>query len=63
MSFNYAVLHIPHPDKKRTENFEGYNPLHINELMYNMEGNTEEEIRWNSEYALSLKHIDENRKK
>ena len=62
MSFNYAVLHIPHPDKKRTENFEGYNPLHINELMYNMEGNTEEEIRWNSEYALSLKHIDENKK-
>jgi hypothetical protein len=62
MSFNYAVLHIPHPDKKRTENFEGYDLLHINELMYNMEGNTEEEIRWNSEYALSLKHIDENKK-
>ena len=62
MSFNYAILHIPHPDKKRTENFEGYNPLHINELMYNMEGNTEEEKRWNSEYLLSLKHIEENKK-
>ena len=41
LDFNYNILHIPHPDKKRTENFEGYNPLHINELMYNMEGGTE----------------------
>ena len=62
LSFNYNLLHIPHPDKKRTENFEGYNPLHINELMHNMEGNTEDEKRWNSEYALSLKHIEENKK-
>ncbi len=62
LNFNYNLLHIPHPDKKRTENFEGYNPLHINDLMYNMEGNTEEEKRWNSEYALSLKHIEENKK-
>jgi hypothetical protein len=62
LDFNYNILHIPHPDKKRTENFEGYNPLHINELMYNMEGSTEEEKKWNAEYLLSLKHIDENRK-
>jgi hypothetical protein len=62
LRFNYNILHIPHPDKKRTENFEGYNPLHINDLMHNMEGNTEDEKRWNSEYALSLKHIDENKK-
>ena len=62
LNFNYDILHIPHPDKKRTENFEGYNPLHINELMHNMEGNTEDEKRWNSEYALSLKHIEENKK-
>ena len=60
--FNYNILHIPHPDKKRTENFEGYNPLHINDLMHNMEGNTEDEKRWNSEYVLSLKHIEENKK-
>ena len=62
LDFNYNILHIPHPDKKRTENFEGYNPLHINELMYNMGGSTEEEKKWNAEYLLSLKHIDENRK-
>ena len=30
LDFNYNILHIPHPDKKRTENFDGYNPLHIN---------------------------------
>ena len=62
MSFNYAVLHIPHPDKKRTENFEGYNSLHINELMHDVGGNTEEERKWNAEYLLSMKHIEENKK-
>jgi hypothetical protein len=62
LDFNYNILHIPHPDKKRTENFEGYNPLHINELMYNMEGGTEEERKWNAEYLLSQKHIEENKK-
>ncbi len=62
LDFNYDVLHIPHPDTKRIENFEGYNPLHINELMYNMGGNTEEERKWNAEYLLTQKHIEENKK-
>ena len=62
LDFNYNILHIPHPDKKRTENFEGYNPLHINELMYNMGGSTEEERKWNAEYLLAQNHIEENKK-
>lgn len=62
LDFNYNILHIPHPDKKRTENFEGYDPLHINELMYNVGGSTEEERKWNTEYLLSQNHIEENKK-
>jgi len=62
LDFNYNLLHIPHPDKKRTENFEGYDPLHINQLMYDVGENAEEERKWNAEYLLSLKHIEENKK-
>jgi hypothetical protein len=62
LDFNYNLLHIPHPDKKRTENFEGYDPLHINQLMHDVGGNTEEERKWNAEYLLSMKHIEENKK-
>jgi FkbM family methyltransferase len=62
LTFNYNVLHLPHPDAKRTENFEGYDVQHLYSLLQNMEGETEDERKWNAEYALSLKHIEENKK-
>jgi GR25 family glycosyltransferase involved in LPS biosynthesis len=62
LSFNYNLLHIPHQDIRRTENFEGYDSQYLNNLKYNVKGETEEERKWNAEYLLSLQHTEENKK-
>jgi GR25 family glycosyltransferase involved in LPS biosynthesis len=62
INFDYHLLHIPHQDIKRTENFEGYDSQYLNNLKYNIEGETEEERKWNAEYLLSLQHTEENKK-
>ena len=64
LSHNYNVIHIPHPDKKRYENFEGYNE----EAESNIENvkrriadpNTSDSDRWNLEYLLAKMNVEYN---
>ena len=63
---NYNIIHIPHPDKKRYENFEGYGE----EAESNIENikrkiadpNTSDSERWNFEYLLAKMNVEENEK-
>jgi hypothetical protein len=62
LDFNYNVLHIPHPDKKRIENFEGYNVEKINQVKDSLLFADEREKQHNAEYLVSIEHIKENKK-
>jgi N-terminal domain of galactosyltransferase/Glycosyltransferase family 25 (LPS biosynthesis protein)/Methyltransferase FkbM domain len=62
---DYYITHIPHPDKKRIENFEGVDDLKfyenaIREKLSLTYGG--DELEWQVEYALSQQHIQENKK-
>lgn len=62
---DYRMIHLPHPDKKRTEYFEGFSwesdfIKMVEENMRN-QGHSEEEVKWQVEYALAQKHIDQNK--
>lgn len=63
IQFNYGVLHIPHPDKKRYENFEGNQDCWLDEIKQRLSSNYEDEdvLTWESEYAVAQTHIDLNR--
>ena len=62
---DYHTIHLPHPDKKRTEHFEGFSweSDFIKMVQENMrnQGHTEQEVQWQVEYALAQKHIDQNK--
>lgn len=62
---DYRMIHLPHPDKKRTEYFEGFSweSDFVKMVQENMrrQGHTEEEVKWQVEYALAQKHIDQNK--
>lgn len=65
LTFDHKIIHIPHPDKKRTENFQGFDwekdyVEMVRESM-SLQGYTGEELEWQIEYALAQKHIAENR--
>jgi hypothetical protein len=62
LNFDYNILHIPHSDKKRIENFEGYVPQKLNEIKNSLECNDENIKEWNAEYILSMEHIEANKK-
>ena len=63
---NYNVIHIPHPDNKRYENFEGYGE----EAENNIENvkrkiadpTTSDSDRWNLEYLLAKMNVEYNEK-
>jgi len=63
---NYNIIHIPHPDSKRYENFEGYNE----ESESNIENvkrrianpATSDSDRWNLEYLLAKMNVEFNEK-
>ena len=64
--YNHNIIHIPHPDKKRVENFEAYhtdkqleNNIR-NMLSVNYSG---DELEWQVEYVLAQQHIEINRQK
>lgn len=60
---DYFLIHIPHQDQKRLENFEGYD---INErilIKQNLSGNYDEnEVEWQSDYVLASSHTENNKK-
>jgi hypothetical protein len=58
IDYDYNLIHIPHPDIKRVENFEGYDEEDrewINSIKYDPD-------RWQSEYFISQSHIKQNAK-
>jgi GR25 family glycosyltransferase involved in LPS biosynthesis len=61
LNYDHTLVHIAHPDKKRTENFEGYSvddenyiKNHLNSIF------TPETVQWETDYALAQHHIKRN---
>jgi hypothetical protein len=63
IKFNYGLLHLPHPDKKRYENFEGNEGGWVEEIKQRLSSSYDDEdtLTWESEYAVAQTHIDRNR--
>ena len=63
LNYDHSLIHLPHPDSKRTENFEGFNDEEMNNtLRYNLEPYYQgEELEWQIEYAISMAHIKRNK--
>ncbi len=61
--YDHRLHHIPHPDYKRTENFEGFHDEELNNVLrYNLEPYYEgKELEWQLEYAISVSHIKKNK--
>jgi hypothetical protein len=62
---NFNAIHIPHPDKKRYENFEGYGEDSNDNNVENVkrkiaDPNTSDSDRWNLEYLLAKMNVQEN---
>ncbi len=61
LNYDHSVIHIPHPDSKRFENFEGdkeYENKIWNELSQHFHG---DELKWQFEYVISQYHIQKNK--
>lgn len=58
LNYDYNVIHIPHPDKKRFENFKGYVESGIKEKL---DSTPEGEQKWQTEYWISQTHIKNNK--
>ena len=64
--YNHHIIHIPHPDKKRVENFEAYHTdKQLEENIRNMLSvhYSGQELEWQVEYVLAQQHIEINRQK
>lgn len=63
MAYDHRLHHIPHPDSKRTENFEGIGDQELKSyLRYNLEQQSYQgqELEWQLQYAISMSHIKKN---
>ena len=62
MNYDHTCFHIPHPDKKRIENFEGYADKEYNQIVRDNLSPyySGQELEWQIEYALSVNHIKKN---
>jgi len=64
LDYDNSLIHLPHPDSKRTENFEGFgwDENYKNMIRENLSPHySGQELEWQVEYALSQKHIEENK--
>ena len=64
--YNHHIIHIPHPDKKRVENFEAYHTdKKLEENIRKMLSThySDEELEYQVEYVLAQQHIEINRQK
>jgi hypothetical protein len=65
IDFDNTLIHIPHPDKKRYENFRGHLELpDIKENIYNNFSGSQwegDELEWQVDYVLSLYHVQLNK--
>lgn len=65
IDFDNTLIHIPHPDAKRFENFQGHlENKNIRDTIYsNLEGTYfGEELDWQVDYVLATQHIQENKR-
>jgi GR25 family glycosyltransferase involved in LPS biosynthesis len=62
LNFDHSILHIPHSDKKRIENFAGYNSQQLNNIESSLDIEDERIKNWNAEYLLTMEHIETNKK-
>ena len=60
IKYDYNWIHIPHPDRKRFENFEGYHESEQKQRLEQLENGPE---KWQTEYYFSQCHVTENKKK
>jgi GR25 family glycosyltransferase involved in LPS biosynthesis len=66
VEYNHNIIHIPHPDKKRLENFEAYHTdknLEMNVRNMLSSYYKGDELEWQIEYVLAQQHIEINRQK
>lgn len=66
ISYDHNVIHIPHSDKKRLENFKAYNTdKALEESIRDMLSSqySGQELEWQVEYVLAQHHIEINRQK
>ena len=66
LDFDFYFIHLPHSDKKRIENFKGferqeeYKKILEENLSHKYSG---DELQWQVEYAIAEKHITNNKEK
>lgn len=60
LQYNHTVFHIPHPDKKRFENFEGDKDFENNIIQELSNYYSGDELKWQTEYLISQHHISKN---
>lgn len=61
INYDCSLIHIPHTDDKRFENFEGdkeYEKEIWNQLSQSYQG---DELKWQFEYVISQHHIEKNK--
>jgi GR25 family glycosyltransferase involved in LPS biosynthesis len=66
LDLDFYFIHLPHPDKKRIENFKGFESQYdyeqeIRKKLSSMYSG--DELEWQIEYALSEKHVNVNKDK
>jgi hypothetical protein len=61
LNYDYHLFHIPHQDKKRIENYEGYDSRQVEDIKNTLYGD-ENTKQWDSEYILTMEHIDQNKR-
>lgn len=64
--YNHHIIHIPHPDKKRLENFEAYHTdKELEKRIRDMLSpyHSGDELQWQVDYTLAQQHIEINRQK
>jgi GR25 family glycosyltransferase involved in LPS biosynthesis len=64
IDFDYLLIHLPHPDNKRTENFEGFgwDETYRQMVKDNLsQFYSEQELEWQVQYAISQKHVNQNK--
>ena len=65
IDYDNTLIHIAHPDKKRTENFYGVgnNEIVADHIRNNLSGQySGQELEWQVEYAMAIWHVEENKK-
>ena len=62
IDYDNSLLHLPHSDRKRVENFEGIGEENETKMKHNLSAYySDSELEWQFDYALAGIHIDLNK--